>query len=343
MADVLLDVARVLLVSMVVYVGFSFFAFAATVRSQLGGDWGWLRGLGDKLGFQLGPRPPGNMVVLTELDGSTHAYYNVRIERGRNGYEIHLPHAKYLAPRIKESWSDLLGSNYPVPESTPYNLAIRAIGGLMVGAYMIYLMAISGGLGLVETQAGQAALVAATILAIAHTLLAYKTAMVPNLKVIELVEWGISSPGTRYALPSIGPRGMSPVEYAKLQGHELKVEVPGEVRELWERLLKRYEHEDLALARLLAKAEEAERLKVEISAVKRREVYSQQMAKAYFLQHAIRIAFSRPLALFLAIVVGIVIGYALGGGDIVFVSQPPSPAPAPTLVPNASVAGVPQP
>ena len=337
------DIIKVMVTSLVIYIGFGFFTFVVLVKGQLGGDWGWLRSMGERLAFFLTPTPPRNMVILTELDGETHAYYNVKIEKADKVYEIHLPHATYLAPKIKESWSDLLGSNYPVPESTPYNLAIRAIGGLMVGAYMIYLMAISGGLGLVETQAGQAALVAATILAIAHTLLAYKTAMVPNLKVIELVEWGVSSPGTRYALPSIGPRGMSPVEYAKLQAYELKVEVPREVQELYQRLLERYKHEDLALAKLLALAEEAERLKVEISEVKRREVYSQQMARAYFLQHAIRIAFSRPLALFLAVLVGIMIGYALGGGDIVFVSQPnPAPA-APTPVPNVSVAGVPQP
>ncbi|MEB3861473.1 MAG: hypothetical protein GSR84_04545 [Desulfurococcales archaeon] len=337
------EIVKVVVASLIIYAGFGFFTFVALVRSQLGGDWGWLRSMGERLAFFLAPTPPRNMVILTELDGETHAYYNVKIEKADKAYEIHLPHAKYLAPKIKESWSDLLGSNYPVPESTPYNLAIRAIGGLMVGAYMIYLMAISGGLGLVETQAGQAALVAAAILAVAHTLLAYRSAMIPNLKVVELVELGISSPGTRYALPSIGPRGMSPVEFAKLQAYELKVEVPREVKELYERLLQRYKHEDLALAKLLALAEEAERLKVEISEVKRREVYSQQMARAYFLQHAIRVAFSRPLALFLAVVIGIVIGYALGGGDIVFVGQPPAPQPAPTPMPNASVAGVPQP
>ncbi len=336
------EIVKVIITSLIVYAGFGFFTFVALVRGQLGGDWGWLRSMGERLAFFLTPTPPRNMVILTELDGETHAYYNVKIEKADKVYEIELPHAKYLAPKIKESWSDLLGSNYPVPESTPYNLAIRAIGGLMVGAYMIYLMAISGGLGLVETQAGQAALVAAAILAVAHTLLAYRSAMIPNLKVVELVELGISSPGTRYALPSIGPRGMSPVEFAKLQAYELKVEVPREVKELYERLLQRYKHEDLALAKLLALAEEAERLKVEISEVKRREVYSQQMARAYFLQHAIRIAFSRPLALFLAVVIGIVIGYALGGGDIVFVGQPPAPQPAPAPV-NATITGVPQP
>jgi len=324
------EVVKVLVTGVVVYVGFGFFTFVMLVRGQLGGDWGWLKTIGEKLGFQLAPSPPQNMVVLTELDGSTHVYYNAKIEKTRNAWEIQLPHAKFLAPKIKESWSDLLGSNYPVPESTPYNLAIRAIGGLMVGAYMIYLLAISGGMGLAQTEAGQAALVAMAILSIAHTLLAYRMAMVPNLKVIEIVEWGITSPGTRYALPSIGARGMSPVEFAKLKAYELKVEVPKEVQELYKRLLERYKHEDIALAKLLAKAEESERLKVELTQLKRSEIYSQQLARAYLLQHAIRVAFSRPLALFLAMVIGVVIGYALGGGDIVFVSQPqPTPQPIP--------------
>ncbi len=325
MADPLDETVQAMILSLVSFMGFGFLTFVVLVRSQLGGDWAWLRTLGERFSFFLSPRPPENMVVMTYLDGRSEVFYNVKIERVRRGWEVRLPHATYFAPKIKESWTDLLGSNYPVRQSTPYNIAIRAIGGLMTGAYIVYILAISNAFDYVQTEAGRSVLVASALLAIFYTVLAYRQAMVPNLRVVELVEWGIS-PAGRYALPSIGPRGMSPIEYAKLQGYELKVEVPSEVRELFEKLRERYQRDDIALAKMLAKAEEAEKLKVEIGEVKRREVYSREIARHMVLTQVFRFSIPRLAVIVLVLLVGVLIGYALGGGSIVFV--PPEAASA---------------
>lgn len=275
--------------------------------------------------------------MLTYLDGKSEVFYNVKIEKVKRGWEVRLPHATYFAPKIKESWTDLLGSNYPVRQSTPYNIAIRAVGGLMTGAYIVYVLAVSNVFDYIQTEAGRAVLMSTALLAVFYTILAYRQAMVPNLRVIELVEWGIS-PAGRYALPSIGPRGMSPVEYAKLQGYDLKVEVPREVRELFEKLRERYQRDDIALAKILAKAEEAEKLKVEISEVKRREVYSREIARHMILTHVFRVTTPRLAVMIVIFLVGMAIGYALGGGDIVFVPAETTTAganlPQPTAAPG---------
>ncbi len=318
--DPVMDVLVTLFMAIVLYIGVGFLTFVSLVKSQLGDDWGWLHTLSEKFGFFLSPLPPENMVVLVELDGKTSVYYNVKIEKIRNGWEIQLPHAKFYAPKIKESWTDLLGSNYPVKQSTPYNLAIRAIGGLMTGAYMVYLTAV---MGFASSSIGEAILAAATILAVLYTLLAYRQALVPNLKVVEIVEWGHSSPTGHYAIPSIGPRGMSPIEFAQLQGYELKVEVPKEVQELFNKLKERLQRDDLALAKLLAKAEESERLKIEIGHLKKSAIYSKELARSYILQSAFKITLTRAIVMAVVFCLGVLIGWALfGGGDVVITSHP---------------------
>ncbi len=317
------EIILVLLGSLGLFVGLGFLAFTAFVRGQLGGDWAWLGGWGERFSFYLTPFPPRNVVVYTEVDGSTSVYYNVKIEPTRNGYLIELPHARVHAGTLKEAYVDLLGGDWPgVPRTTPRNLAIRAVGGLMFGSYMVYFMAVTRWMGLLGDPVALGLQVAATVLAVAWVFVAYRAAQVPNLRVYELVEWGIEAPLARAATPSIGPLGLSPQEFAGLKGIEVRVVVPESVKGWFDELRERLQRDDLALASLLARAEEAEKLKVEISEVKRRELYSWQLARQYILTRVLHVSVPKLAVAALILLTGIAIGYALGGGDVIISTSP---------------------
>ena len=299
------------------YLGFSILGFMALVNGQLRGDYGWLRRLGEKINFVLSPWPPENVVVYTDMDGKSRIYYNVDKVKTERGWMLRLPHAYVLTPKLREVILDMLGADWPVDQSTPHNLAIRAVGALGLGFYMAYtiLLFLWSSLDPVAKGIG----LGIVMIIVGHLLLSMKAIQTPNVRAYELVEWGMAGHGTRYALPIVGPGGLAPVEFARLQGINFNIEVPETVTELFNDLKKKLKRDDLALARMLARAEDAEHLQVEISAVKKREVYSSQLARAYVITRVFKITLGRGIVMLLMLGIGFLLGWALSGGSVVVV------------------------
>ena len=295
------------------------------VRSRWGTrDWLWLSGLGEKFGFYTWPRPPRNVVRLITVDGRSLLFYNVPVKEQKSQVEIETPLGRLVAPEKASTPLPIMAIYLPGTPS-PMSLAVYALGGLIAAWITFYYGYIFMGY-----QPGPVFMTLA-LMFMGYIYLWYQAAS--NSAMTEYHEYiatGIAPPYL-HAIPS--PNLVSPIRMAKYLNMPILIRVTDGAKRALEHMKRALGVEsDSQVAELLASAEFSDiimRKAVDL------RVESERVAQAFrsfaVLSGLPRIRLGTGLLLVLFLLIGIGIGYLLGGHVVV--------GPPPHALYNASLAG----
>jgi len=279
------------------------------VRSRWGTrNWLWLTG-GEKLAFYQWPRVPENIVRLITLDGRQLLFYNAKVKEEKHMVEIETPLGRVVSPE-KASTVMPLTAVYAPGIPNPLSLVVYVMGGLIAGWLIFYYGYLFAGLEPDAVFAGFA------IMYMLYIYAWYQAASNNGVEYHEYVARGIAPPYI-HAVPS--PLLVSPLRTAKYENTPIIIRVTDGARRALEHLKRALGVEsDSQVAELLASAEFADvimRKAVDL------RVESERVAQAFrsfqILSGIGRIRLGTGLLLVLFLIIGIIIGYLLGGQVVV--------------------------
>jgi len=287
------------------------------VRSRWGTrNWLWLSG-GEKFQFYQWPRPPVNIIRLITVDGRSLLFYNVNVKEQKDRVEIEAPIGR-LAAAEKAVAPLPLTAVYVPGLPNPMSLVVYTLGGIIAGWLIFYYGYLFMGL---EPDAVFATL---ALVYMSYIYMWYQAASTSAMtEYHEYIATGIAPPYI-HAIPS--PNLVSPIRMAKYLNQPILIRVTDQARKALEHLKKALGVEsDSQVAELLASAEFADvimRKAVDL------RVESERVAQAFrsfqVLSGIGRIRLGTGILLVVFLLIGIVIGYMLGGQ--VVVGPPPGNA-----------------
>ena len=294
------------------------------VRSRWGTrNWLWLTG-GEKFQFYTWPRPPLNIIRLITVDGRSLLFYNAKVKEQRDKVEIETPIGRLTAPEKAAAPLPLTAIYVPgIPN--PMSLVVYVLGGIIAGWITFYYGYLFMGLKPDATF---------TTLALGYMLYIYMWYQAASNSAMteyhEYIATGIAPPYL-HAIPS--PNLVSPIRMAKYLNMPILIRVTDGAKRALEHLKRALGVEsDSQVAELLASAEFSDiimRKAVDL------RVESERVAQAFrsfaVLSGIGRIRLGTGILLVLFLVIGIIIGYMMGGHVVV--------GPPPHALYNASLAG----
>ena len=299
-------------------VGFACFHFM--VSSQLG-TWFYLERLGDRLRFFFSPYGPRNMVVLTGLSGETSLYVNAEIKATKKGYVVTTPEGVIHTPMLRKHILSILESGVVPRVPSPYGLGWRVLAGWMTAFIWGYY-----GIILATPEIGPT-LDFIVPLVLLFNIVIYMAGVVlsklttPNIEVYSLVAKAVNPP-TIEAIPAVGPLGISPIEAAKLEGTEISIKVDKEAVKALEEIKETLGVDVHAAAELLTSAHLLRLYRQKIGSILARISPLIEAERLVSRVEMLRLAVPRLIIVLLIFGLGLLVGWALGGGDIVFGPPP---------------------
>lgn len=302
-----------------VFVGFAWFYYM--VNSQVG-EWFHLSNWRQRLNFFLSPFPPQNMVVLVGLSGEARVYVNAEIKSTEKGYTITTPEGVIYSPVLKPKLISILESAVVPRVFTPYALGWRVLAGWMVGFLWGYY-----GIVLATPEIGfNIDFMIPVILLLNYAIYMMGNVLskltTPNMETHVLTAKAVNPP-TITAIPTVGPLGMSPVEAAKLENIPIQVKVDKEAVKTLEEIKETLGVDTHAAAELLASAHLLRLYRQKIASILARITPLIEAERVTTRIELLRLAVPRLIIVLLIFGLGLLVGWALGGGDIVFAPAGP--------------------
>ena len=311
--------------------GFSVFSYL--VNSRWGGDWLWLTSWSERLGFYFWPRPPYNVVKLVMLNGTPVLLYNLPVKERKNSIEIETPLGILSSPD-KGSTVLPLTSIYIPGIPNPMTLVVYAIAGLIFSWIFFYYGYLFLGL---PTDSSFATLALVLMIYI----YVYYNAAASNGVEYHSYEIRGLAPPYLHAVPSSEVVG--PLKAAKYNNTSIIIRVTKSVKEALGNLKRALGVESTSeVAELLALGEfvdvimkKATMLKVEATRVE------ETFGAFHNLRLAVgRITIGRAVLLLIVFIIGVAVGFALGGGGGLAIGPPPGAVHNAThVVHNATMGG----
>lgn len=286
--------------------GFLVFSYLAGSR----GNWLWLTSWGMRLGFFLWPRPPLKIVKLTMLDGGQLLLYDPVVRERRDGLQIETPLGIVSTPGKGSTVLPLTAIYVPgIPN--PMTLIVYALAGLIsawLTYYYGYLL-----LGL-EVDATFATLALVLML---YIYMYYNAASTSGVEYHSYEIRGLAPPFL-HAVPSSEVVG--PLKTAKWSNTPILIRVTDKAREGLETLKRALGVEDAGqVAELMATGELFHVVIQKATALKAGATRVSEALGAFnTLEFRIgRLTLGRTALMLLVFLVGIIVGWALGGGTVV--------------------------
>lgn len=306
-----------------VLVGYAWFYLS--VHTQVG-EWFHLRNRRERLWYFLSPFPPRNMLVLTGVSGDTQIWVDVDVHATEGGYMLETPAAIVITPVLKKTYISMLESSIVPGVYSPYALAWRCLSGWMVGFlfsyYSIILATPPELFGLTLEFLIPVILLINYIVFMFGSVFTRLTTR--GIETYVLVATALNPPSI-HAVPAVGPLGISPVEYAQLTGGNISIKVDKEAVKALEEISSMLGvKEPHAGAELLASAHLLRLYRQKIASLLGRIQPLVEAERILGRAEALRLMIPRTVFLLIAFLIGLALGWALGGGDIV-VSTPPAP------------------
>jgi len=337
-------IEAILMLPIALLTGYLFFELQAR---KWGPDAFWLKTAGERLNIFLWPSPPRNVVRIIMPNGMDALLYNVNVEEKRDGVIVNTPLGKLRAPETGKLLLPLTAIYLPGRPS-PMTLVVYALSGL-IAAWLTYYY---GYLVLGLEANATFGLIAAMLLA--HIYLYYRAASTTAMTEYHEYEVTGLAPPFLHAVP----RNISPVRRAKYLNQPILIRVTKTAKESMKNLKRALSlQSDSEVAELLATGELVEVLFQNATRIRagamRVEKLLTSFEKARLAFSMGRITVGKVALMALMFIVGLVVGLAMGGTDIV-VGPPPAdytgypagsyPAPAtpypyPTPYPAPSPAG----
>ena len=303
-----------------VLVGYAWFYYS--VHTQVG-EWFHLRDKRSRWSFFLSPYPPKNMLVLTSLSGQSDIYVDVEVKASKDGWTIEAPAGIISTPLLPKHYISMLEGALVPGVPSPYALAWRCLSGWMIGFIWGYY-------GIVLTTPQELFGFTLEFLIPIILLINYIVYMfgavftrlsTRNMETYVLVATALNPPAI-HAVPAVGPLGISPIEYAQLTGGNISIKVDKEavkaLEEIKEALGVKEPH---AGAELLATAHLLRLYRQKIASILARIQPLIETERLVSRVEALRLMIPKPAWLLLAFIIGLLLGWALGGGDVI-VSTP---------------------
>ncbi len=280
------------------------------VRSRWGTrNWLWLTG-GEKFSFYQWPRPPLNVVRIITADGKSLLFYNVNVKEHRDRVEVETPIGRITAPE-KASVPLPLTAIYVPGLPNPMSLVVYVLGGL-IGAWLVFYY----GYLLMGLQP-DAIFAVLSLVFMMYIYTWYQAASSSAMtEYHEYIVTGIAPP-YHHAIPS--PNLVSLLRIAKYLNMPVIIRVTDGARRALEHIKRALGVEsDSQVAELLASAEFSDiimRKAVDL------RVESERVAQAFrsfqVLSGIGRIRLGTGILLVMFLIIGIIIGYLLGGQVVV--------------------------
>ncbi len=307
------------LVATGVLVGFLWFYWLVSNQVK---EWFHLPKLGDRFRFFLSPYPPNNMVVLVGLSGEARVYVDAEIKSTERGYTINTPEGVIYTPVLKPKLLSILESAIVPRVYTPYALGWRALSGWMVGflwGYYGIILATPEITLSIDFIVPLILLFNYVVYLMGNVLNKLTT---PNMETHVLTANAINPP-TIKALPAVGPLGLSPVEAAKLRKEKIEVKVDKEAVKALEEIRETLGVDSHAAAELLTSAHLLRLYRQKIGSMLARVAPLIEAERVVSKVELLRLAVPKLVVVIIIFVLGLIVGWALGGGDIVFAPAAP--------------------
>ena len=292
-----------------------FLLFVQLVRSRWQGNWLWLETWGDRLAFFLWPRPPVNAVKLITLSGEQLLLYNVSINERKEQVIIDTPLGKVTTPE-KASTVLPLTAIYLPGKPNPMTLVVYAMAGL-IGAWLAYYYGY-----LLMGLEPNAVFITLTIVFFAYVYMYYQAASTSGVEYHEYEVRGLAPPFL-HAIPS--STMISPLRASRYTGTPILIRVSKSVQEALDLVKKALGVEETSQAAELLALGEAYDTVVKKAVSLRVHSSRIQEALGAFQTLSIqlgRITIGKVALMFFVFVVGVLVGWALGGGGIM-IGPPP--------------------
>jgi len=291
-----------------------------------------VRGWRERLSFFLWPRPPRNVVRIIMPNGQDALLYNLNVEEKQDGIIINTPLGKLRAPE-KAALNLPIASIHLPGKPSPMLLVIYAITGLAIWFMTYYYGYLFSGF---ETNAFYWFY---TILLGLFIYIYYTAAS--STAMTEYLEFEGIAPPFLHAVP----RNISPVRRAKYLNQPILIRVTKTAKESMRNLKRALSlQSDSEVAELMATGELVEVLFQNATRIRagamRVEKLLTSFEKARLAFSMGRITIGKVALMFMMFIVGLAVGLALGGTDIVV---GPPPAPATPLVLRAHTRQLPRP
>ena len=299
--------------------GFAFFLYS--VRSQLRGNWLWLRSWGDRLNFYLWPSAPRNVVRLVDEHGRHLLFFDVPVMPEREGSVVLETPIGWLRSPLRARASRALTEIHGRPG--PYELALRAAAGLGAAWAFYYYTGIAlSNLGLMSIDPTFAMIAA---LMLVYPMLWWSVASRTGTEYWAFA-WAGLAPPFIYVEPLLGDT-ISPMEYTRLRNRPVVIRVTSYARAALEevkRSLGLGEESKTTAASVLGIAEMYELLirKAAETTARARRIAEQRLGMQFVELRLGKLTIGRVAFMFLVFIIGVFVGLALGGGGIV-VGPPP--------------------
>ncbi len=306
------------LVPLAILVGFAFFAYA--VKTQLRGQWLWLRSWGDRLNFYLWPSAPGNVVRLVDEHGRHLLFFDAPVLPEREGSVIVETPIGWLRSPLKASSARAITDIHGRPG--PYELALRAAAGLGAAwAFYYYTGVILANMGFLQLDS--------TFAIVAMLLLVYPMVWWSVASRTSTEYWAFAwaglAPPFIYAEPLVGDT-ISPMEYTRIKNRPVVIRVTRYAREALEEVKRslglgrgKSGKADTTAAAVLGIAELYELLIRKAADIKARATRVNELLGSFrgleIRAGKITIGKVALYALFFAI--GVFVGIAISGGGLV--------------------------
>ena len=310
------DLQLVLLVYTLTSPLWGFAAFLVLARSY---GFQYLRGFRDRLAFFFAPYPPRNMLVLQRLGGDVEIHYDVEVEKHEKGYKITLPGAVVTAPQVFVKQLEILATGVVPEKPSPYGIGWRAVLGWSVAWLTSYYIALWS-YSVYNWDTFTVTLFMASIMILVYLagVILYRL-RTPNVPFIGLMTVGSNMP-IYNAVPICGPLGAPPTECLRIiKNAKLEWHVPAELKDVFQKWLKRFKDDASATAAFFERALEPEIYRRSLSECINSMRTMRQTARAYVKLTFMKLTLPRALLLILVFVVGLVLGYVLAGGAITVV------------------------
>ena len=285
--------------------GFSVYYYIVVGKAR---GWGWLRTWGDRLAFFIWPYPPRVAVEVLYPSGRKEIHYDVEYERGEDGRVVfRLPHMHLT---LHGAQSERRGLTYDsgTPES-PLVLMLAGLGGLSTFLFVLYsLFAFALGYG------NAAIPIAGTWIYLYLWYNAARTSYYPLYKALIVGYSGDSAT----ALPSpetVGPR----VFFQLARNNPVVIRVHREARAALEETARLVGGDKSAAAEVLATSTGYVTMRRALTAMQHR-LAEARLAERNLLvmtgEYMLRPTIARALAFLAVFLLGVALGWMLGGGGI---------------------------
>lgn len=293
-----------------------FLTFEYMIRTRWGGYALWLHSISERLSFYTWPRPPWNIVRIIMPNGDQALMYNVKVEEGKQGVTIETPLGLLKSPE-KGSTVLPLTAIYVPGLPNPLSLVVYAVAGLItmwLAFYYGYLF-----LGLPT----DAAFYTLTIVLMLYIYAYYNAASTSGVEYHEYEVRGLAPPYL-HAIPS--STITSPIRQAKYLNIPIYIKVSKAAKDALETVKRALGvKSDNEAAELLAKGEFTEVIMEKATALR---VEATRVEEAFNGFRNLRFAFGRftvgrAVLLLIVFIIGMAVGFALGGGGGLAIGPPP--------------------